>query len=204
MSNQKNRGGKKHSPDKSFGTYTVCITDLNHLGCGVGRLPEEARDMAGLVVFVRGAVTGDIVSVQIIKQTSSYTVGRLLEVVTPSPMRETDTFCMAPEACGGCVYRHLKYEDELISKHGRVAQAFRMVGLADVVIHPVASTGVTKGYRNKGMYPVRQGKNGVEAGFFAAKSHKLIPACHCSLQPDVFGDVVATICDFFNQKRINL
>lgn len=202
MSKKVNRGGKKQAPDKNFGTFTVQITDLNNLGCGVGRLPDTAGEMAGLVVFVRGAVTGDVVSVQIIKQTSSYTVGRLVSVITPSPMRETERFCTAPEACGGCVYRHLKYEDELISKHQRVAQAFRMVGLSDVTIRPVATTGVTQGYRNKGMYPVRQGKNGVEAGFFAAKSHKLIPAMSCSLQPDVFGEVVACICQFFNEKRI--
>lgn len=202
MSKNVNKGNKKKSPDKSYGTYTVEITDLNNLGCGVGRLPQEAKDMAGLVVFVKGAVTGDIVRTQIIKQTSSFTVGKLTELVTLSPMRETDTFCTAPEACGGCVYRHLRYEDELASKHARVTQAFRMVGLSDVIVRPVASTGVTQGYRNKGMYPVRQGKNGVEAGFFAAKSHKLIPATGCSLQPEVFGEIVTCICDFFNQKRI--
>lgn len=202
MSKQINKGNKKKSADKSYGVYTIEITDLNNLGCGVGRLPDHAGDAAGLVVFVKGAVTGDVVSTQIIKQTTSYTVGRLLEVLSPSPMRENETFCTAPEACGGCVYRHLKYEDELISKHGRVSQAFRMAGLADVTVRPVASVGVTKGYRNKGMYPVRQGKNEVEAGFFAAKSHKLISATSCSLQPDAFGEVVSCICDFFNQKRI--
>ncbi len=201
MSDQRKKSGKS-GKDKSFGTYTVEITDLNNLGCGVGRLPAEAKEAAGLVVFVRGAVTGDVVKAEIIKQTSSFTVGRLVEVVKASPMRETETFCTAPEACGGCVYRHLKYEDELSSKHNRVTQAFKMAGLPDVVVRPVLSTGKTQGYRNKGMYPVRQGKNGVEAGFFAAKSHKLIPATSCALQPEVFGEIVACICQFFNQNRI--
>lgn len=193
---------KKNSKDKSFGIYTVEITDLNNLGCGVGRLPADAKDAEGLVVFVRGAVTGDIVKTEIIKKTASYTVGRLVEVVKASPMRETNTFCTAPEACGGCVYRHLKYEDELVSKHSRVVQAFRMAGLPDVTVRPVLSTGGTQGYRNKGMYPVRQGRNGAEAGFFAAKSHKLIPATSCALQPEVFGELVACICEFFNKNRI--
>lgn len=198
MSDQRKKKGK----DKSFGTYTVEITDLNNLGCGVGRLPAEAKDAEGLVVFVRGAVTGDIVKTEIIKKTASYTVGRLVEVVKASPAREAETFCTAPEACGGCVYRHLKYEDELKSKHNRVVQAFRMAGLPDVTVRSVLSTGVTRGYRNKGMYPVRQGKNGAEAGFFAAKSHKLIPAASCALQPDVFGEIVSCICGFFNEHRI--
>ena len=116
---------------------TVQIQDLNNLGCGVGRLPaEDGGD--GLVIFVKGAVTGDVVRAEIIKRTSSFAVGRLVEVVTPSPMRETDTFCNAPEACGGCVYRHLRYEDELTSKHARVVRAFRQAGEAvEPLVHHV-------------------------------------------------------------------
>ena len=180
---------------------TVTITDLNNLGCGVGRLPD------GAVLFVKGAVTGDVVKAQIIKRTKSFCVGKLLEIVTPSPMRAEEAFCNAPEACGGCVYRHLKYEDELRSKHERVKQAFRQAGLADVVIRPVLTVQrngehVTRGYRNKGMYPVRQGKNGMEAGFYAAKTHKVIPCSDCTLQPDAFGDLVRAVCALCDRYRI--
>lgn len=185
---------------------TVSILDLNNLGCGVGRLPADGDGedgSAGLVIFVKGAVTGDTVRAQIIKRTSSFCVGKLLEVVTPSAMRAEEDFCRAPEACGGCVYRHLKYGDELVSKHNRVLQAFRQAGLGDVVVRPVLSTGVTRGYRNKGMYPVRAGKAGMEAGFFAAKSHKLIPCSDCSLQPDIFGEIVRFICHFCDRYRVS-
>jgi 23S rRNA (uracil1939-C5)-methyltransferase len=182
--------------------YTLEIHDLNNLGSGVGRLPD------GLVCFVRGAVTGDTVRVKIIKRTASFTVGRLEEIITPSPMREEVPFCTAPEACGGCVYRHLKYGDELVSKHNRVKQAFRQAGLSDVVILPPLfvkdedGNPITKGYRNKGMYPVGQGKRGMEAGFYAAKSHKLIPCTACSLQPPVFTEIVAFVCDFCDRHGI--
>ncbi len=172
---------------------TVSIHDLNNLGCGVGRLPDN-DSTPGLVIFIKGAVTGDVVRAEIIKRAPSYAVGRLLEIVTPSPMRETEVFCMAPEACGGCVYRHLKYEDELRSKHDRVKNAFRQAGLSDVTVRPVLTTGMTRGYRNKGMYPVRQGKKGIEAGFYAAKTHKVIPCSDCSLQPAIFGEMVRAVC----------
>ncbi len=181
---------KSKQPNESV---TVQIHDLNNLGCGVGRLPADTAT-EGLVIFVKGAVTGDIVRAEIIKRTSSFVVGRLLEIVTPSPMRETEPFCTAPEACGGCVYRHLRYEDELNAKHARVRRAFRQAGLADVVIRPVLTTGVTRGYRNKGMYPVMQGKAGTEAGFFAVKTHKVIPCFDCALQPAVFGEIVRAVC----------
>ncbi len=192
---------------------TVTVLDLNNLGCGVGRLPateekssagaaEKTVGTGGLVVFIKGAVTGDVVRAQIIKRTPSYAVGRLLEILTPSPMRERERFCMAPEACGGCVYRHLRYENELESKRARVEKAFRQAGLADVVIRPVITTGVTRGYRNKGMYPVRQGKKGIEAGFYAAKTHKVIPCSDCALQPNVFGELVRAVCAACDRYRV--
>ncbi len=183
-------------------SVTVTIRDLNNLGCGVGRMPSDEGGESGPVIFVKGAVTGDVVRAEIIKQTPSYSVGRLLEVVTPSPLRDTEVFCTAPEACGGCVYRHLWYEAELESKHARVEKAFRQAGLADVVVRPVLTTGKTRGYRNKGMYPVRQGKRGMEAGFYAAKTHKVIPCFDCALQPELFGEMVRAVCAACDRYRV--
>lgn len=190
---------------------TVSVQDLNNLGCGVGRLPPPSptSDASGNgpVVFIKGAVTGDVVRAQIIKRTSSFCVGKLLEILVPSPLREEETFCSAPEACGGCVYRHLKYREELVSKRGRVEKAFRQAGLSDVLIRPVLTVTregqpVIRGYRNKGMYPVRQGKTGMEAGFFAAKTHKVIPCSSCSLQPPVFGELVRAVCRLCDHYHI--
>ena len=175
----------KSKAERPTETITLSITDLNNLGCGVGRTDE------GMVVFVKGAVTGDVIETQIIKRTSSYLVGRLTNMVTPSPLRADVDLCTAPEACGGCVYRHVTYEHELACKHNRVLQAFRKAGLSHVEVLPVmhtapASTGYR--YRNKGMFPVRDGKEGMEAGFFAAKSHKMIPCRACVSARHVFRD----------------
>ena len=196
----------KHNRNDKPETVTLTVQDLNNLGCGVARMPEGTPD-AGLVVFIKGTVTGDTVKAQIIKRTKSFLVGKLMQIITPSPMRDNEVFCTAPEACGGCVYRHLKYEDELVSKHSRVEKAFRQAGLSDVVIRPVLTVKregqhVTRGYRNKGMYPVRQGKNGLEAGFFAAKTHKVIPCFDCALQPDAFGALVREVCKLCDKYRV--
>ena len=198
---------KQHQQKTDFPTVvTVTVHDLNNLGCGVARMPVGTPD-EGLVMFIKGTVTGDVAKAQIIKRTKSFLVGRLLEIVTPSPMRAEEVFCTAPEACGGCVYRHLKYEDELVSKHARVEKSFRQAGLSDVVIRPVLTVKregehVTRGYRNKGMYPVRRGKGGMEVGFFAAKTHKVIPCFDCALQPDAFGELLRAVCRLCDEYRI--
>lgn len=170
---------------------TLSVTDLNNLGCGVGRYEPDGR-----VVFVKGAVTGDTVRAKIIKVNGSFCVARLEEVLTPSPYRTKRDACSAPLACGGCVYRHITYEHELDLKREYVRHAFIKAGLSDVSVLPVLSTGKTTGYRNKAQYPVMQTKNGIRAGFFASKSHHIIPADTCAIQSERFTPIVRFVCEF--------
>ena len=169
---------------------TLSITDLNNLGCGVGR----AQD--GRVVFVKGAVSGDVVRAKIINVNKSFSVGRLEEVLAPSPHRIDHDACSAPLACGGCVFRAVSYEHELEIKQGYVENAFRKAGLPNVTVLPVRSTGRIAGYRNKGQYPVTVTKNGIRAGFYAAKSHSIIPADSCMIQNDRFAPIVRFVCAY--------
>ena len=168
----------------------LSITDLNNLGCGVGRSED------GRVIFVKGAVTGDEVECEIIKVAASFAVARLLRVVEPSPHRVANDPCDAPLDCGGCTYRKITYEHELDVKRRYVASAFAKVGLPDVTVLPVLSVGKTAGYRNKAQYPVGLTKNGITAGFYASKTHNIIPAEGCALQHPSFGAIVAWICRF--------
>ena len=177
------------------------ITDVNNLGAGVGRTDE------GAVVFVMGAVTGDVVRTKIIKVASSFVVGRLEEIVTRSPHRVNGeglrkSVCQAPNSCGGCVYRNIKYEHELELKRDYVKNAFRKAGLPDVVVLDTAHTDRVTGYRNKAQYPTRMVGGKLRAGFFAAKTHDLIPCESCQLQPDVFGDIVTFVVDYANKNGI--
>ena len=178
---------------------SLAIEEINNLGCGVGHL-ADANGKRGQVVFVQDAVTGDLLDARVIKVTKNYLVARIESMITPSPWRcEAD--CKA-KGCGGCVYRHLSYEHELEMKREYVKNSFRKAGLHDVEVAPVAHTGELTGYRNKAQYPVRNGKNGAEVGFFATGTHRLVPASDCKLQPAVFAEITAYICDFINRNHI--
>ncbi len=175
----------------------VLITDLNNLGSGVGRLDD------GRVIFVRGAVTGDVVEAKIIKVNSKFYVGRLERIIEPSQNRTEKKLCDAPESCGGCIYRHITYKHELELKQNYVENAFRKVGLPDVKVEAVANTGEVSGYRNKAQFPVRNVKGKPTAGFFAVKTHDLIPVSACALQPQVFSDIAHTVCDMAQESGIS-
>ena len=174
--------------------FTLEVTELNNLGCGVAHAPD------GRVLFVKGAVSGDVAEVEIIKVNKSFLVARLLRVVTPSPDRCEEEFCRAPLACGGCVYRHINYASELQVKTNYVKNAFTKSGLPEVEVLPALSAGRERGYRNKGQYPVAKTRDGIKAGFFASKSHNIIPADNCMLQNEAFADIVKFVCEFADGK----
>ncbi len=176
---------------------TLDITDMNNLGAGI------AHTQGGMTVFVTGAVIGDRVQAKVIKITKNYLVCRLEQILIPSDKRDPAPLCDAPASCGGCCYRNLKYQHELEIKRDYVKSVFRKAGLSDVVVEDTRTTGQTSGYRNKAQYPVRQTKSGIKAGFFAAKTHTLIPADKCMLQPEIFSEIVAFTLDFAEKNGIS-
>ncbi len=169
---------------------TLTVTDLNNLGCGIARAED------GRVVFIKGAVSGDVIRARLIKINKSFCVGRLEEILTPSAYRVEHDPCSAPLACGGCVYRSITYGHELEIKRSYVENAFRKAGLPSVTVLPVRSAGRCFGYRNKAQYPFTKARDGIRAGFFATRSHAVIPADGCMIQHEAFSPIVRFVCDF--------
>lgn len=160
--------------------YTVEITDLNNLGNGVCRIEGKA-------VFVPRAVDGDVLRVKIIKDAKDYAVARIEEVLTSSPHRQ-ESGCAVSNRCGGCVYRHITYAHELELKRNYVRSTFRKAGV-EVEVAPTLS-GAESGYRNKVQYPVGEG---MTVGFYAPRSHEIIPCGDCALQKPIFTPIIATL-----------
>ena len=174
------------------------ITDINNLGAGIAHLDD------GRVVFVRGAVTGDKINAKIIKINTNFVVARLEEIILPSSYRDKECFCGASESCGGCVYRHITYEHEKNIKKSYVQHAFVKAGLPNVHINDVHSTNITREYRNKAQYPFAMTKQGIIAGFYASKTHNVVPAFDCALQPQIFGDILKEVCSFANKNSFTV
>ena len=182
-------------------TYTVQITDLNNLGFGVAKID-------GISVFVADTVTGDEAEIKIIKTAKTYAVGILLHLITPSPIRcGENEVCPVTRRCGGCVYQRVSYDKELELKKQYVIFAMKKAGAFPIHVNDVLSTGQVSGYRNKAQYPVGRetvdGKERTAIGFYAAKSHTIIPADRCSLQPEVFSDIVSFTADFCDRYGIS-
>ena len=176
--------------------YEIEIQDLNNLGYGVGRIGE-------LVTFVSGAVDGDTVLARVLRVTKTYAVAKVEKLLVPSPFR-TENDCPS-RSCGGCAYRSITYGHELELKRGYVKAAFRKAGLPDAEVLPTLSTGKTEGYRNKAQYPIARDEKGrLTIGFFAPRSHRVISARACALQPKVFSRILAEIEAWIEKHGISI
>jgi len=170
---------------------------MTHEGMGVGRID-------GLAVFVEGAVTGETVEIKIIKVNKNYAVGKLLNVIEPSPGR-TAPFCGIYGKCGGCSLQHMDYETQLDFKTGVVRDSIgRIAGLSGIEVRRTIGMDDPMGYRNKAQYPVALVSGDVAVGFYAKRSHRVVPNEGCGIQNDISARAAAIVRDFIKRNNISV
>ena len=159
-------------------------------GNGIGHLEN-------IVVFVVGAVTGDTVIAHIIKVKKNYLVAKVKQILIPSKSR-IDSDCEVSTPCGGCVYRNISYDEELAIKEGNVYDCIKRIGKVDIKPQPIIF-GARERYRNKASYPIDQDLN---FGFFAGKTHRIIPNTNCVATPEIFEKSLKIIREFLIKEHI--
>ena len=168
------------------------ITSMTAQGSGVGKSED------GIVVFVPFSAIGDMLEVRILKVKKTYAYGKIEKIIAPSDNRiEND--CPAFGKCGGCAYRHIDYNSEKEIKYQRVKDAVeRIGGLTNIKINEVVGNDRLNRYRNKAQLPCRNTENGIEFGFYANHSHRIISCGDCLLQPESFNKVMEISREFMN------
>ena len=175
---------------------TLRIERLSSDGNGVAHSPD------GETVFVPGAAPGDEADVRIVKDCKRYAFGILDHLRTPSPDR-IPVDCAVAGPCGGCSLRHLDYTAELRAKQENVTDAFRRIGGLDVPVLDICPSPEVDRYRNKVQFPVGLDKNGSPCiGFYAGRTHRIVPCPDCKLQPGVLNEIGNALCRFFAENGI--
>ena len=175
---------------------TLRIERLSSDGSGV------AHSADGEAVFVPGTAPGDEARVRIVKDCGRYAFGILDELLTPSPDR-IPVDCPVAGPCGGCSLRHLDYAAELRAKQESVLDAFRRIGGLEVPVLDILPSPEVDRYRNKVQFPVGVDKNSAPCiGFYAGRTHRIVPCPDCKLQPGVLNEIGNALCAFFAQQGI--
>ncbi|MDY6827373.1 MAG: 23S rRNA (uracil(1939)-C(5))-methyltransferase RlmD [Bacillota bacterium] len=155
------------------------ISDLNHDGKGVGK-------HEGFTFFIGGALPGERVEVSVTRVRKSYAEAELLAIIDPSPARVQPP-CPYYSRCGGCSLQHFTYDEQLKWKQRRVYESLRRIaGVEAEVLFPLGMADPWQ-YRNKARIHFQdfrdgKGKQCFKAGFYEARSHRIIEIENCLIQ----------------------
>jgi 23S rRNA (uracil1939-C5)-methyltransferase len=175
--------------------YEIMIEDLGHEGEGIGKV-------SGFTVFVPGALPGDEAKVKVIKVKKSYAYGKLIEVLEPSPNR-VEQRCPMAGPCGGCHIQHMSYEAQLDFKTRIVRENLKRIGKIEgvTVKHCIGAEHPWR-YRNKTQLPVREGAQGAVVGFYAPRSHRIVPMETCLIQHENNDEASAALREYMNTYKV--
>ncbi len=166
----------------------VEIEGMTAEGSGVARYE-------GLAVFVPSSAPRDLLRVKVIKLAKSYAIGKIQEIIRPSDSRiEPD--CPSYPKCGGCAFRHLSYDEECRIKLNRVNDAMRRIGGVDIQAEEFIAAENPDRYRNKAQLPFGYCDGKVIFGFYAERSHRIVPFSDCLLQPEIFSRLAKVTAEF--------
>lgn len=174
--------------------YEAEIVGYSSDGSGVARIEGRA-------VFVPRTIVGEIWRIVIVKVSASAVYGRALEAIKVSPERRAPA-CEKSIRCGGCSLWHMSYEEEKRFKLCKLNDALRHIGRQTVQAGEILGSYRVERYRNKGIYAVRSVGGEIKSGFFAQRSHELVPIDRCLIQSELADRAAAAVVEFMTKNGV--
>ena len=188
---------KQQNPFCKNDEISVCISGVTSEGQGVGRCGDVA-------IFIPNTVSGETVRAHIIKVEKRYCIAKAISIESPSVHRVTPR-CEAFAKCGGCALMHMDYEEQLRIKRQIVADALeRLGGFSDVEVQPVLGMPDPWRYRNKGSFPFGTVDGTVAFGFYAERSHRLIPLFDCPIEDARITAIARTVTEWAKRNHVSV
>ena len=148
----------------------------------------------GRVVLWEGGLPGDRCEVEILKDKGRFLEAALVQILTPSPMRQPSV-CAYSDTCGGCQWLEAPYGEQVTWKQSFVADSFQRIGNITALppIHFVPSP-QPLAYRNRILLRCHVSATGhIQTGFFSANSHALIPIARCQVASASINEIVGAL-----------
>ena len=178
--------------------YIVDIIDNGYEGEGIAKVDN-------FTIFISNSIKGEKVKIVIVKVTSSYAYGKILEIIEKSEDRIEDIDCSTYKRCGGCNLRHMNYNKTLELKKNTVQNLVNKTLKNKIEVKDTIGMENPFNYRNKAQYPVGIDKDGNPIiGVFANRTHEVIQIKECMIQNKQSEEIAKFICEFAKQNNISV
>ncbi|MBR5337571.1 MAG: 23S rRNA (uracil(1939)-C(5))-methyltransferase RlmD [Lachnospiraceae bacterium] len=180
----------------------VTIEDMSNSGEGIGKAD-------GFTLFIKDAVIGDKVEAKVMKVKKTYGYARLMKVVEPSSYR-VEPRCPVHRSCGGCQIQAMDYKNQLKLKDDLITNALIRIGgfesgFISAIKEPIIGMDEPYRYRNKAQYPIGRDKEGKAiAGFYAGRTHSIIPNTDCVIGAPENEKILRVILDYIDEFGITV
>ena len=132
----------------------------------------------GAVIFVRHAIPGEEVEIEITGTGSSFNRADVVSVIKASPDRVVAPCQFAHRAgCGGCDFQHISLSRQRQLKGEVITEQFSRIAKRDIEVE-VEEVGAALGYRTR--FNAVTTRNG-DLGFKQARSNKVIAVSDCRI-----------------------
>lgn len=176
--------------------YELLIEDITGEGEGVGKIN-------GYALFVKDTMPGDRIIAKVIKVKKNYGYGRLVTILQPSQNR-CDAPCPNARACGGCTLMNMKYSAQLEYKRRKIAGNLeRIGGFKGIEIPPVTGMDNPYRYRNKAQFPFGEKNGEIITGFYAGRTHDIIPCEDCLLGISDNSIILGAIKKYMSDNKVS-
>ncbi len=155
-------------------------------GRGVGR-------HEGFVFFVPQTAPQEKVLVKITQLKKNFGEAEVVEILEKSPARREPP-CAIANQCGGCVWQHIEYSEQLKQKHGILVHQLKSLLPKDFLVPPVVASPNEIRYRNR--VQVHYDLNSSVFGFFAKGTNNVIPTHDCLIAEEHLFASLETDTDF--------
>ena len=137
----------------------------------------------GAVIFVRHAIPGEEVEIEITGTGSSFNRADVVNVVTASPDRVSSPCQFAHRSgCGGCDFQHIALPRQRALKAEVITEQFSRIAKKEIRVE-VEEVSAPLGYRTR--FSAVTTRDGA-LGFRQARSNKVVPVSDCRiLQPEI-------------------
>lgn len=163
---------------------TLTVEKYAHEGVAIGYENEK-------VIFVRYAIPGEILKVNIYRETKDYAMAEPIEIVKPS-VKRIAPFCEYFALCGGCDYQMIDYSTQIELKQKLVIEIFNNIAKIDIkdLLQTIESPQKFF-YRNTETFKVHTKHKKI--GFFRKDTKSIVDIDQCKIAMDGINQALKSV-----------
>ncbi|MFN8769850.1 MAG: 23S rRNA (uracil(1939)-C(5))-methyltransferase RlmD [Neisseriaceae bacterium] len=174
----------------------VTVESIDAQGKGIARFN-------GKTIFINDVLPEEEVLIEIYKKKPSFDLGRMVELIKPSPDR-VKPVCPNFGICGGCSLQHFEFNAQLFSKQKVLIDNLKHIGKVEAqsILSPIS--GNPWQYRNRARMSARYvpKKNSALVGFREKSSVYVVDMQECHILPKHISNIIPQLRQLISSLSI--